>query len=246
MTSGSPPAEKKVGTLEASLNELETAQQRAGDADAQLAEARAKLAENAKLIASLEGQVSTAKADRERLRDLEERAGEMDRLQADLDELRSERDGERRLRVEAQEQADRQAERLRQISQSQRAKPAGPEELLPVDSPRALLHALAPVVGQATSMAADRIASGAALPDDQHLLRLTAVFSELSQLITPVPVVNGATDGPVANMAATERSGTDQMAAEAVAAALEPAPATDQSALEQQVETSPPRRRRTR
>jgi Cft2 family RNA processing exonuclease len=238
-------AEKKVGTLETSLNDLETAQQRAGDADTQLAEARGKLAKNAKRIASLEGQVSGSEADRKRLRELEERAGEMDRLEADLDELRSELDGERRLRAEAQEQADRQAERLRQISQSQRARPAGPEELLPVDSPRALLHALAPVIGQATSMAAERIASGATLPDDQHLLRLTVVFSELNQLVTEAPVVDGATDSPVANVAAMD-PGTDQVAAKAVTAAVEAAPAADQPELDQQAETSPSRRRRPR
>jgi Cft2 family RNA processing exonuclease len=240
-------AEKKVGTLETSLSELETARQRAGDADAELAEARSKLAENAKQIASLAGQISSGEADRERLRELEERAGEMDRLQADLDELRAERDSERRLRVEAQEQADRQAERLRQISQSQRARPVGPEELLPVDSPRALIHALAPVVGQATSMAADRIASGAALPDDQHLLRLTAVFSELSQLVTPVPVVGSPAGRPTANVAAADRQeATEQIAAKAVIASLESPPATDEPQLESREEIPPPRRRRTR
>jgi Cft2 family RNA processing exonuclease len=238
-------AEKKVGTLEASLNELETAQQRAGDADAQLAGARAKLAENAKRIASLDGQLSAAKADRERLRELEERAGEMDSLQADLDELRSERDGERRLRLEAQEQADRQAERLRQISQSQRARPTGPEELLPVDSPRSLFRALAPVVGQATSMAAERITSGAALPDDQHLLRLTAVFSELSQAVTPVPAVaDGAAEIPVAKVAEIAAPEIDEATPQPPDSAAEEAATTaDRSEL---AEASRPRRRRTR
>ncbi len=237
-------AEKKVGTLEASLSELETAQQRAGDADAQLAGARAKLAENAKRIASLDGQLSAAKADRERLRELEERAGEMDRLQADLDELRSERDGERRLRLEAQEQADRQAERLRQISQSQRARPTGPEELLPVDSPRSLFRALAPVVGQATSTAAERIASGAALPDDQYLLRLTAVFSELSQVVTPVPAVaDGAAEIPVATMAEIAAPEIDEATPKPPDSAEEAGPTADQS---EPAEASRPRRRRTR
>jgi Cft2 family RNA processing exonuclease len=178
---------KEAQQLGASLQELQGVERRAGDVGEQLAAARAKAAEDARTIAVLRGELTSARADQERLAEAEAGAAEVDSLRADLEELRTARDGERGLRREAQEEADRVAEQLRALSRAQRARPASLEEIVPLDSPADLFPALAPVIGRAAALAAERIAAGCPLDADQHLLRLTALFSELGALVDAPP-----------------------------------------------------------
>jgi Cft2 family RNA processing exonuclease len=159
--------------LAASLEQLQRAERRVGDVDEELAAARAKGAEDARTIAALRGELASARTDQERLAEAESAAAERDALRADVEQLRAERDREQALRVEAQEEADRVAERM--LARARRS----PEEILPLGSPAELLPALAPVLGRAAALAAERIAGGRALDADPQLLRLAALFSEL-------------------------------------------------------------------
>jgi len=166
--------------LAAALEELQGIQQRAGDAGEELAAARTKAAEDARTIAALRGELANSRADRQRLAEAETVAAELDTLRAELDALRAEHEREHGLRLEAQEEADRVAERL--LARARRA----PEDILPVDAPAELLRALAPVLGRAAALAAERLAAGRPLDGDRALLRLAA------ELDAPVEVPSAA------------------------------------------------------
>jgi metallo-beta-lactamase family protein len=172
-------SERETARLRASLQELQEVEQRAGDVDQQLAAALVKAGEDAQTIASLEGELAAGRADSERLAEAEARAGETERLRADLEQLRAERDGERELRREAHAEVDRVAEQLASLSRAQRPHPSDLVQALPVVVPSALFAALAPIIGQATAHAAERMSTGEALPDDKDLLRVSALLSEL-------------------------------------------------------------------
>jgi Cft2 family RNA processing exonuclease len=190
-------AEREAHELRDSLLGLQGVERRAGDVGEQLAEARAKSAADAQTIALLRGELAASRADQERLGEAEARAAEVDSLRTDLEELRSERDRERNLRREAQEEADGVAEQLRALARARPAVPSDAPETLGVESPSALFGALAPVVGRATALAAERLGAGSPLPDDPHLLRLTALFSELRQLVNaPAPEEPVAAEEP--------------------------------------------------
>jgi metallo-beta-lactamase family protein len=166
-------ADRESQQLAAALEQVQGAERRAGDAGERLAAARAKAAEDARTIAALRGELACSRADQERLAEAEAAAAELDAVRADLDELRAELEREHQLRLEAQEEADRVAERL--LARARRA----PEDILPVDAPAELLRALAPVLGRAAALAGERLAAGRPLDADHSLLRLTAVLAEL-------------------------------------------------------------------
>jgi Cft2 family RNA processing exonuclease len=155
--------------LAAGLEELQSAERRAGD------EARAKAAEDARTLAALRGELASLRADQQRLAEAEAAAAEVDALRAELDALRAEREREHRLRLEAQEEADHVAERL--LARARRT----PADILPLEAPDELLRALSPVLGRAAALAGERLAAGEALEADRALLRLTAVFAELDR-----------------------------------------------------------------
>jgi metallo-beta-lactamase family protein len=183
-------AVREAQQLAESLEELQDADRRAGDAGEELAAAHAKAAEDARTIAALRGELASARADQDRLAEAEVGAAERDALRADVEQLRAERDRERGLRVEAQEEADRVAERM--LARARRA----PEEILPLGSPAELLPALAPVLGRAAALAAERVAAGRALDADPQLLRLTALFSELGEPAPEAPAERVAAAPP--------------------------------------------------
>jgi metallo-beta-lactamase family protein len=193
-------AEREAEELQESLRELQGAAERAGDVDEQLAQARVKAAADARTIAGLRGDLAAARADQDRLAEVEGRIADADAVSADLEEMRAGRDRERDLRREAQEEADRVAEQLRALSRAH-ANPIDPQA---AESPSALFHALAPVVGRATALAAERIGAARPLPHDHLLLRLSALFSELSPLVDGATVADPGAGGPA--LAAEARS----------------------------------------
>ena len=141
-------------------------------------ETRPKQAEDARTIAALRGELASARADQERLAEAEAAAAELDALRAEADALRAEHEREHHLRLEAQEEADRVAERL--LARARRA----PENILPVEDPAELLRALTPVLGRAAALAGERLAAGHPLDADRALLRLAAELQAPAGAVT--------------------------------------------------------------
>src|SRR5688572_19358314 len=89
---------------------------------------------------------------------------------------------EQRLRVQAEQDAERSIARAREL-QDQLTRVAG-DRGLPTDDPMALVDALSRPVGQAARHAGDRIAAGRPRPHDNFVLELASALRSSSSANT--------------------------------------------------------------
>jgi Cft2 family RNA processing exonuclease len=200
---------------------LKQAEQRATELSQQLAEARAQLegaAEAAQRAGVLEQQLAALESER-------------DELSVHAELAREER--ARRHRAEAGLQ-DQAAEVRRLQDELQRAREAG--VFASIDDPQELLRTLARPIGDAAALAAKRLASGAAGPDDARLLAFSASFGELASTLGEQPQRADAIKPPRAlPPSATQATAELHRVAEAP-----PAAPPEPSAAERAVSTESP------
>ena len=99
---------------------------------------------------------------------------------------------ERRLRVQAERDAERHIERGRELS-DQLTRIADSRNL-PIDNPEALVDTLARPIGQAARHAAERLAAGRARPHDNLMLELAATLAQMTRRLDADLAVVAAED----------------------------------------------------
>lgn len=147
------------------------------EAQGKVARLEAELRETASADEGLE----TLDAEAARLRDdLEEEAAELARTRESLEARRNELEEERRRRATAERQVQDQLANVRHLNQRLAAAERSATSLPSLEDASSLLDALAPPIGQAAALAAQRLASGRTAPGDHRLLELAGVYGRLT------------------------------------------------------------------
>lgn len=179
---------RELKNAEKDLREARKSEQRSADEVQRLTAANAKGRDDAEAAqAALESQLrqraEKAEADLDaavaKAEELEEQIQALEDAQDALEEQASAAQDERRLRDQAEQDVNRLADRVRDLTAQLDA--VRDHRNLPVDDAALLVSALARPIGQAARHAAERLAGQRARDHDYLLLELASTFSEISR-----------------------------------------------------------------
>ena len=219
-------ARKREQQLVQEIEALRAARAEAGDA-ADAARSQA----DATLRARAEGaEAALEKLESERIPELEAEIEGLEGAGQRLEEAEAQLREERRLRVQAEDDAKRHNARVRELTEDL-SKVAGSRNL-PVEDADALIDALSRPVGQAARHAAERLATGRARPHDDLLLELAASVAQMTRRldVDDAAAVVAEEAAEVAEATATEAGVIEALAVDALLDADAQAAAAEQEA----------------
>lgn len=167
-------ARKREKKLAEEVEELRAAQAQAGKA----ADVARALADDKLRARAEEAEAAHEKLERERIPELEAQVEGLEGVREQLEAAEAELREERKLRMQAEEDAKRHNARARELT-DRLSREAG-RRSLPVDDAGALIDALARPVGHAARHAAERLVSGRARAHDDLLLELASTVAQMT------------------------------------------------------------------
>jgi Cft2 family RNA processing exonuclease len=216
---------KREQSLSDEIERLRRASEQAGTAaDEELRRSEREQRDRAE---QAEAQLEELRADAERADELEARLQGLEDAEERLEQAEAQLRDERRLRVQAERDAERHIARVRELT-DQLTRVADSRNL-PVDNPEALVETLARPIGQAARHASERLVAGRARPHDNLMLELAATLVQMTRRL----------DADVAAIAAEDAAdaAADAAEAEALAEAVEAYEAPVEPAIDEPVAT---------
>lgn len=167
--------QKQEQSLEAEVEQLRARQEEVGSA---AEAARAKLERDLRKRAEdAEGQLEDSRVEADRVPELEAQIQGLEEIAERLEDADGTAREERRLREQAEQDANRHLQRIRELTDE--VGQARDSRNLPVDDAAALIAALSRPIGQATRHVAERLASGRARTEDHLMLELASAVARI-------------------------------------------------------------------